>query len=185
VKSSLSKQFSEDWIPIKQIQNGIITTDDGSLITGVKIMPKNIFMLEKSAQENMIYNLRNFYNSLDYEFWLVVADRPVDINVYLAQLQLMYNNAKSGIVRKMIMQDINKANQFMSTEYNVVDTEYFILFKEKKLELLQKKLHNLIGNLGQQVGLNAIQVSNDDLRVLLDNFLNGGNNTMFGTVMSQ
>ena len=185
VKNKMVKQFSEDWVPVKQIQNGIITTDDGFFVTGVKIMPKNIFMLEKSSQDNIIYNLRNFYNSIDYEFWLIVADRPVDINVYLASLQLMYNNAKSGAVRKMVMQDINKANQFMSSEYNVVDTEYFILFKEKRMELLQKKLHNIIGNLGQQVGLNAVQVSNDDLRVLLDNFLNGGNNSVFGTVMSE
>jgi hypothetical protein len=31
------------------------------------------------------------------------------------------------------MEDINKANMFMSAEYNVVDTEYFILFKEKRM----------------------------------------------------
>ena len=32
-------------------------------------------------------------------------------------------------------------------------------------------------------GLNASQVSNDDLRIVLENFLNGGVNTEFGTVM--
>lgn len=29
---------------------------------------------------------------IDYEFWIVVADRPVDINLYLSQLQLLYNS---------------------------------------------------------------------------------------------
>ena len=33
-------------------------------------------------------------------------------------------------------------------------------------------------------GLNASQTTNDDLRVILDNFLNGGATTNFGTVMS-
>ena len=33
-------------------------------------------------------------------------------------------------------------------------------------------------------GLNASQVTNDDLRVVLNNFLNGGKDTRFGTVMS-
>lgn len=176
-------QFTEDWIPVKQIINGMILTDDGYYVTGVKVLPKNIFMMEKSQQSNIVYNLRNFYNTLDYEFWLIVADRPVDINIYLAQLQLMYNKNRDGHTRKMIMQDINKANSFMSAQYNVVDTEYFILFKEKKLEVLQKKVHSLISGLAV-CSLNSVQTSNDDLRMLLDNFFNGGTKTTFGTVMS-
>ena len=80
------------------------------------------------------------------------------------------------------MQDINKANSFMSAQYNVVDTEYYIIFKETKMELVQKKIHQLIANLAN-CGLNSIQTSNDDLRMLLDNFLNGGNKTTFGSVM--
>lgn len=81
------------------------------------------------------------------------------------------------------MEDINKANMFMSAEYNVVDTEYFILFKEKRMELIQKKIHTLISGLATS-GLNSTQTSNDDLRMILDNFLNGGTHTNFGTVMS-
>ena len=78
-----NKNYSEDWLPIKQIFNGMIQVDDGSYITGVKISPKNIFILDEGAQNRMIYDLRNFYNSLDYEFWLIIADRPVDIDLYL------------------------------------------------------------------------------------------------------
>ena len=184
MKNKSSVQFTNDWIPIKQIANGIITTDDGYLVSGVKVFPKNIFMLEKSQQESIIYNLRTYlYNAIDYEFWLIVADRPVDINYYLANLQLMYNKSHEQYIRKMIIQDINKANDFMSVQYNVVDTEYYILFKEKNQEILQKKLHSLIGALGE-CSLNSSQVSNDDLRMLLDNFLNGGIKTTFRMVMS-
>lgn len=102
--------------------------------------------------------------------------------MYLSQLQLMYNNAESNAIKKLIMQDINKANLFMSSEYNVVDTEYYILFKEKRLEIVQKKLHNLISGLAN-AGLQSVQTSNNDLRVVLDNFLNGGETTNFGAVM--
>lgn len=51
-------------------------------VTGVKVMPKNIFIMDPGTQQNTIYQLRNFYNSIDYEFWLLIADRPVDIDVY-------------------------------------------------------------------------------------------------------
>lgn len=180
----VGSKYTEDWVPIKQIMNGMIQLDTGEYVTGVKIAPKNIFILDQDTQNNVIYNLRNFYNTMDYEFWLIVADRPVDINVHLSQLQILYNNANSSAIRKLIMQDINKANMFMSAEYNVVDTEYFILFKEKKLEVVQKRLHNLISNLGT-CGLNSTQVSNNDLRMLIDNFFNGGQATTLGTVMPE
>ena len=138
--------YAEDWLPIRQIMNGMIQLDDGSYVTGVKITPKNIFIMDTGSQNSAIYNLRNFYNSIDFEFWLLIADRPVDIDVYVSQLQLMYNNAPNNAIKKLILQDINKANLFTSVEYNVVDTEYYILFKEKRLEIVQKKLHNLISD---------------------------------------
>jgi len=169
-------------MPVRSILNGMIQLDDGTFVTGVKVEPKNIFILDPEQENAVIYGLRNFYNMLDYEFWLVSADRPVDINVYLSELQILYGKAQSGQVRKLIMQDINKANSFMSSQYNVVDTEYFILFKEKKMEIVQKRLHNLISSLAN-CGINSSQVSNDDLRVLLDNFLNGGASANFGTVI--
>jgi len=180
VPNEVSK-YSEDWVPIKNIMNGMIQLENGQYVTGIKVAPKNIFILDQGERDNIIFLLQNFYNMIDYEFWLVVADRPVDINLYLSQLQLLYQRCTDGAVRKLILQDINKANAFMSAEYNVVDTEYFILFKEKRLEIVQKRLHNLIAGLAN-ASINSSQVSNADLRMILDNFLNGGMTTTFGTV---
>jgi hypothetical protein len=176
-----SSKYSEDWVPIKNIMNGMIQLDNGYFVTGIKVAPKNIFILDAGERDNVIFNLQNFYNMIDFEFWLVVADRPVDINLYLSQLQLLYQKSMSGAVRKLLMQDINKANQFMGAEYNIVDTEYFLLFKEKKPEIIQKRLHNMISGLANAT-INSTQVSNADLRMILDNFLNGGMTTTFGTV---
>ena len=181
-KTSGIESFAEDWMPIKSIMNGMIQIDGGYYVTGVKIEPKNIFIMDSGVQQNTIANLRNMYNAIDYEFWLIVADRPVDIGVYLSTLQIAYNNATSAITRKLIMEDINKANMFMSQEYNVVDTEYYILFKEKKMELIQKRLHNLISQLAS-CGLQSTQTSNTDLRVVLESFLNAGMNTEVKAVL--
>ena len=182
-KGSATRKFAEDWLPIRGIQNGEIILDNGLKVTGVKIRPRNIFILDYDSQANAIFNLRNFYNTLDYPFWLIVADRPVDINVYLAQLKLLYNQVNSQAIRKLVREDIDKANMFMSKEINITDTEYFILFKEKRPEIIQKKIQNLVSGLAG-AGLQSSQVSNDDLRVLLDGFMNGGSTTNFGTVMT-
>lgn len=174
-----NSKYTEDWLPVKSIANGTIILENNTRVTGVKIRPRNIFILDAITQDNVMIALKNFYNMIDFDFWLISADRPVDIAGYLAQLQVLYNNTTNTAIRKLIIQDINKANNFMDN--NVSDTEYYILFKDNNMESIQKKLRTIITGLAQ-AGLSANQTSNDDLRVILENFLNGGMTTNFGTV---
>ena len=176
-----SSIYTESWLPIKAIENNIIKLDGKEMVTGVKIEPRNIFILDQQTQNNVIDALKTFYNLIDYEFWLIVADRPVDVNLYISQLQLRLNDTQSPVLRKLIYDDIQKAELFVKND--VVDTEYFILFKETSTDAMQKKVRNLITNLAS-CGLIASQTSNDDLRMILDNFLNGGSSYKSGTVMS-
>ena len=178
-----SSKYTEDWIPIKNIKDGMVLLEGNYYVTGVRIEPRNIFILDYQEQNNVIFNLRTFYNSIDFEFWLIVCDRPVDINMYLAQLQLMDANSQSPQIRKLIRQDIEKGERFRSTTVNAVDTEYYILFRDKKPEVLEKRLHTLISNLATS-GLNSRKVTNEDLRIIFDSFFNGNMKTEFGTVMS-
>lgn len=180
-KTKSNSKYTEDWISIRNISNGMIVLDNKKKVTGVKIRPRNIFILDQGTQDNVLITLKNFYNMIDFEFWLISADRPVDLNNYLARLQLLYNQTPNPAVRKLINQDIDKANDFMNN--NITDTEYYILFKEKNDDLIQKRLRTLVTGLAN-AGLEATQVSNDDLRIILDNFLNSGMTTNFGTVIS-
>ena len=179
-KSSTKKPPTENWVPIKDITDGCIITTNGMKVTGVKIRPRNIFILDQISQDNTLIALKNFYNMIDFEFWLISADKPVDITDYLARLQVLFNQTNSPAIRKLIMEDVEKANGYI--EDGVTDTEYYILFREKNNELIQKKLRTLITGLAN-AGLEASQTSNQDLRVILENFLNGGMSTEFGTVM--
>lgn len=175
-------KYTNDDVPVKSITNGVIYLEgrNNLKVTGVKIMPRNIFILDPNMQAAVISNLKTVYNVIDYEFWVIVADRPVDINVYLSELELLYNRTNDPVRRKIINQDLGKANLFMNN--NVVDTEYFLLFKEKDDDLINKRIRNLINNFAN-AGLTAFQTTNDDLRMILDNFLNGGVTTEFGTVL--
>lgn len=179
MKSSIGISTTDIFAPIKSISNGSIILDNNVKVTGVKIVPRNIFILDQQSQDNVMFQLQSFYDSIDYEFWIIIADRPVDINVYISQLQVHYNEVQDVKKRKLTVDDLNKAQMFVNE--NVVDTEYYLLFKEKNEELLQKRLRNLITGLAA-CGLSAAQTSNDDLRIVLDNFLNGGKSFNVGTV---
>ncbi len=179
-KRTKSRFTNDEFVPVKNITNGMIILDNNDKVSGIKIMPRNIFIADQDTQNAIIANLRNVYNMIDYEFWIIAADRPVDINVFLSQLQLLYNSVQDQARKKLILEDINKANMFMDN--NIVDTEYFLLFKERNNDVVMKRIRQLI-NAFASAGLNSHQVTNDDLRIILDNFLNGGQTTTFGTVI--
>lgn len=176
-------KFAEDWIPVKGIANNAIQLNNNMLLTGVKITPKNIFILDNDSQENVIYNLRDFYGTIDYEFWLMVTDKPVDLNLYLNNLQVQLNSMHNINIKKMLREDINKAELFMNKELGAVDKEFFILFKEKRPDVIAKRIRNLISGLAI-CGLDARQTTNDDLRDLLDSFFNSNIKTEFKAVIS-
>ena len=178
---TIKSKYTADDIPVRDIVNGEIILNNKERVTGVKLEPSNIFIMQQEMQDMVINNLKDVYNMIDYEFWIVVADRPVDINLYLSQLQLLYNSTSDVKKRQLIISDINKANMFVTN--NVVDTEYYLLFKHKDTEIIQKRIKNLISYFAN-AGLMSKQTSNDDLRIILDNFLNGGQTTTLGTVMS-
>lgn len=180
MSSKTSGGTTESFVPVKAIINNMIELDDGFKVAGVKVAPKNIFILDEGSQFNVIDGLKDFYNTLDFEFWLVVADRPVDISVYIAELQMMYNQDQNPVTRKLISEDLNKADEFNDS---VSDVEFYFLFKDKNIEMIQKKLRLMINGLAN-AGLSSNQANNEDLRSILDNFLNGGDKTEFGTVLA-
>lgn len=185
-----SSKFTEDWIPVKDIRGGMIEvegkiTEGNQLVAGIRVEPKNIFISDQETQDRTLIALRNFYNTLDYEFWLVCCDRPVDINLYKSELEIMYNDAQNQQIRKMILQDIQKCDKFIGPEINAVDTEFYILFKDspKNMERIQKRIHNMISGLAT-AGINSRQLTDDDARVLLDSFFNDSKRVEYGTVMA-
>ncbi len=170
-KTQSKSKYTEDWIPIIGISNGMIELNNKQKVTGVKIRPRNIFILDKITQNYIINSLKSFYDTLDFEFWLISADRPVDISNYLATLQIQYNQVNDQKIKKLISQDIEKANYFMRD--NVTDTEFYIMFKDKNVDMLQKRIRTIMMGLSN-CGLDSVQTSNNDLRVIMDSFLNGG-----------
>jgi hypothetical protein len=91
--------------------------------------------------------------------------------MYQTELQLLFNKTNNQKLRKIITEDLNKTEFFIDN--NVVDNEYFLLFKEKDPEKMQKKVRNLINGFAT-AGLISSQTNDSDMRMLIDNFLNGG-----------
>ena len=67
-KTKNNSKYTEDWIPIRNISNGMIVLDNKKKVTGVKIRPRNIFILDQGTQDNVLIALKNFYNMIDFAY---------------------------------------------------------------------------------------------------------------------
>ena len=52
-----SKYTNDNFVPIKSITNGMIILDNNERVTGIKIVPRNIFILDYGTQNAIIDNL--------------------------------------------------------------------------------------------------------------------------------
>ena len=49
-----NSKFTEDWLPVRNITNGMIELDNKMKVTGVKIRPRNIFILDSASRNSII-----------------------------------------------------------------------------------------------------------------------------------
>ena len=54
-------RYTEDWLPLQGINNGMILLPGQMKVTGVKIAPRNIFILDEDSQQNILIALKNFF----------------------------------------------------------------------------------------------------------------------------
>ena len=47
-----NSKYTEDWLPVRNIANGMIELDNKFKVTGVKIRPRNIFILDSASRNN-------------------------------------------------------------------------------------------------------------------------------------
>ena len=63
-----NSKYTEDWLPVTNITNGMLELDNKYKVTGVKVRPRNICILDSNSRANMISQLRVFYEAIDFEF---------------------------------------------------------------------------------------------------------------------
>ena len=56
-----SNIYTENWIKFREINNNVIYLDNKEMVTGVKIQPRNIFILEENYQNQIILHINKYY----------------------------------------------------------------------------------------------------------------------------
>ncbi len=80
-------QASQDFLPIKEIRDGVAVLKNGALRMVLMISSVNFALKGEDEQTAILLQFQNFLNSLDFHIQLFVQSRRLDIRPYLNTLE--------------------------------------------------------------------------------------------------
>ena len=84
---ALSAKATQDFVPIKEIRDGVIVLKDGGLRTIVLASSTNLSLKSEEEQKATILQFQNFLNTLDFPVQISIQSRKLDIRPYLLLLE--------------------------------------------------------------------------------------------------
>jgi len=84
---ALRAKATQEFVPIKEIRDGIIVLKDGGLRAIVLANSVNLSLKSEDEQRATIAQFQNFLNTLDFSIQISVQSRRLDIRPYLLLLE--------------------------------------------------------------------------------------------------
>lgn len=144
---------SQDFIPIKEIRDGVVILKNGG-IRGVVMTSSINFALKSADEQNaIIYQFQNFLNSLNFSIQISTQSRRLDIRPYLARLELVLRDQTNDLLKIQTREYIEFIKSF--TESVSIMTKTFFVVVSYTPALISKNksagiLNQILGKKGEK-----------------------------------
>ena len=126
VASSTKTQASQDFVPIKEIRDGIIILKDNSYRAIVMASSLNFALKSQDEQTAIIIQFQNFLNSLNFSIQICVQSRKLDIKPYLKLLEGREREQENDLMKLQVRQYIDYIKALTETS-NIMTKSFFIV----------------------------------------------------------
>lgn len=117
---------SQEFVPIKEVRDGIAVLKDGSM-RGIVLASSMNFALKSTENQNaIIMQFQNFLNSLDFSVQIYVTSRRLDIRPYVALLEERMKAQTAELMKIQIREYIGFIRNFTDSA-NIMTKTFFIV----------------------------------------------------------
>lgn len=117
---------AQEFVPIKEVRNGIVILKDGSLRALLMASSINLALKSQDEQQAIIGQFQNFLNSLEFTAQFFVESRDLDIRPYIALLEDRYQKELDDLMRIQIREYIAFIKDF-TERANIMSKNFFII----------------------------------------------------------
>ncbi len=117
---------SQDFIPIREIRDGVVVLKDNSL-RGVVMTSSINFALKSADEQNaIIYQFQNFLNSINFSIQIFAESRRLDIRPYIALLEKVERDQTNELLKVQTKEYVEFIKNFTSS-VNIMTKSFFIV----------------------------------------------------------
>lgn len=117
----------QEWLPVKNIVNGVVATKDGRFIKLVETMPVNFHLKTPAEQQTIIYYFASYLKIAPKNLQIRVITQRLDLEGYIKKMQDYLDAEDNERCREMIEDNISEISYIAANE--VTTHRFFIIFE--------------------------------------------------------
>ncbi len=123
---ALDASPTQQFVPIKEVRDGIIILKDGSMRAVLLASSLNFALKSSDEQQAIIFQFQNFLNSLNFSLQISVQSRRLDIRPYIALLEGRYKEQATDLMRLQTREYIEFIKTF-TEQTNIMTKNFFLI----------------------------------------------------------
>ena len=117
---------AQQFVPVKEVRDGIIVMKDGSLAMAVLVSSINLSLKSYDEQRATLMQFQNFLNTLDFPIQIVIQSRRYDIRPYILTLQNRLKQQTEPLLQVQTREYIQFIQGF-SEQVNIMRKSFFVV----------------------------------------------------------
>lgn len=117
---------AQKFVPIKDVQNGIITLKDGSYRGILMCSSVNFGLKSEDEQRAIIGGFQTFLNTLDFPVEIVIQSRKTDIRPYLSLLTEKEKDQQTELLRLQLREYMSFIRSFTENT-NIMTKSFYVV----------------------------------------------------------
>jgi len=123
---SVSAKPSQDFLPIKEIRDGVVVLKDNSMRMVLIASSLNFALKSQDEQTALLFQYQNFLNSLDFQVQIFTQSRKLDIRPYINILEDRMKEQANDLIKIQTKEYVEFIKSFTDAT-NIMSKSFFIV----------------------------------------------------------
>ena len=123
---AISSTPTQQFVPIKEVRDGIMILKDGTMATAVLVSSINLSLKSYDEQRAVLMQFQSFLNTLDFTVQIVVQSRRYDVRPYIITLENRLKVQTEQLLRVQTQEYIEFIRSF-TEQVNIMRKSFFVI----------------------------------------------------------
>lgn len=121
-----NSKATQEFVPIKEIRDGVIVLKDGGLRTILMASSINLSLKSSDEQEATLSQFQSFLNSLEFSIQIVVQSRRYDVRPYVISLEGLLKEQTEPLMKIQTREYIQYIKK-LTEEINIMTKTFYVV----------------------------------------------------------